>query len=117
MTVRAPIDGSVYQLVAIPGSTLTAGMAPAANADASTVVTLYRPDMLQVRVDVRFEDIPKVSLGPAGGDQQPGVVCEPLAGRVLFVSSEADIQKNTLQVKVAVDMPQPVFSSRRCWWT
>ena len=40
-----------------------------ANADGSTVVTLYRPEMLQVRVDVRFEDIPKVSLGQPVGSR------------------------------------------------
>src|SRR5262249_51207739 len=63
MTVRAPVDGKVYQLVAFPGATLTGGMSAVPNADASTVVTLYQPAMLQVRADVRFEDIPKVQLG------------------------------------------------------
>ncbi|MBT4866624.1 MAG: hypothetical protein HON53_16090, partial [Planctomycetaceae bacterium] len=33
----------------------------------------------------------------------------PLTGKVLFISSEADIQKNTLQVKVAIPDPPPVF--------
>jgi RND family efflux transporter MFP subunit len=108
MTVRAPIDGRVYQLVGYPGSTLTAGMGRAESSDASTVVTLYRPDMLQLRVDVRFEDIPKVSLGQPVEINNPALE-EPLSGQVLFVSSEADIQKNTLQVKVAIDLPQPVF--------
>jgi len=107
MIVRAPIDGRVYQLVGYPGSTLTAGMGRAESADASTVVTLYRPDALQVRVDVRFEDIPKVSLSQPVQINNPALE-EPLAGQVLFVSSEADIQKNTLQVKVAIDAP-PVF--------
>jgi HlyD family secretion protein len=108
MTVRAPIDGRVYQLVGYPGSTLTAGMGRGESADASTVVTLYRPDMLQVRVDVRFEDIPKVSISQPVEINNPALE-KPLAGKVLYVSSEADIQKNTLQVKVALDAPQPVF--------
>ena len=72
MTVRAPIDGRVYQLVAYPGTTLTGGMGPVPNADGSTVVTLYRPECCRVRVDVRFEDIPKVSLGQPVHDQQSG---------------------------------------------
>lgn len=108
MTVRAPVDGRVYQLVAYPGTTLTGGMSPVANADASTVVTLYQPESLQVRVDARFEDIPKVSLGQRVEIKNPALP-SPLAGTVLFVSSEANIQKNTLQVKVAVDSPPPVF--------
>lgn len=108
MTVRAPIDGRVYQLVGFPGTTLTGGMSPIANADGSTVVTLYRPDMLQVRVDVRFEDIPKVSLGQPVQINNPALPA-PLSGKVLFVSSEANIQKNTLQVKVEMDSPPAVF--------
>jgi multidrug efflux pump subunit AcrA (membrane-fusion protein) len=64
--------------------------------------------MLQVRVDVRFEDIPKVSLGQAVRINNPAL-SEPLAGRVLFISSVANIQKNTLGVKVAIDSPPPVF--------
>jgi RND family efflux transporter MFP subunit len=108
MTIRAPIDGRVYQLVASPGSTLAGGMSPIANADGSTVVTLYRPDMLQARVDVRFADIPKVSLGQSVMINNPALD-EPASGRVLFVSSEANIQKNTLEVKVALDEPVEVF--------
>ena len=108
MTVRAPIDGRVYQLLAYPGTTLSGGMGPIPNADGSTVVTLYRPDMLQVRVDVRFEDIPKVSLGQSVLINNPALPV-PISGRVLFVSSEANIQKNTLEVKVALDKPAAVF--------
>jgi RND family efflux transporter MFP subunit len=108
MTIRSPIDGRVYQLVAYPGTTLTGGMGQVANADGSTVVTLYRPEMLQVRVDVRFEDIPKVSLGQPVEINNPALE-KRLTGKVLFVSSEADIQKNTLQVKVAIDTPPEVF--------
>jgi RND family efflux transporter MFP subunit len=108
MTVRAPIDGRVYQLVAYPGSTLVGGMGPVPNSDGSTVVTLYRPDMLQIRADVRFEDIPKVSLGQSVRVKNPALA-EPIAGKVLFVGSEANIQKNTLEVKVALDTPAAVL--------
>lgn len=108
MTVRAPVTGRVYQLVAFPGTNLTGGMSPIANADGSTVVTLYRPESLQVRVDVRFEDIPKVALGQPVQINNPAL-SKPISGKVLFVSSEANIQKNTLQVKVGIDTEQPVF--------
>lgn len=108
MTVRAPIDGRVYQLVAYPGSTLTGGMGQVPNSDGSTVVTMYRPDMLQIRADVRFEDIPKVSLGQKVEIKNPALA-EPISGKVLFVGSEANIQKNTLEVKVALDEPVAVL--------
>ena len=108
MTIRAPIDGRVYQLVANPGTTLTGGMSPIGGADGSTVVTLYRPDMLQARVDVRFEDLPKVTLGQTVTINNPALP-HPVSGKVLFISSKANIQKNTLEVKVALDKPVPVF--------
>jgi RND family efflux transporter MFP subunit len=108
MTIRAPIDGRVYQLIAFPGTTLSGGMGPVPNADGSTVVTLYRPDMLQVRVDVRFADIPKVSLGQPVFINNPAL-SEPISGKVLFVGSEANIQKNTLEVKVGLDTPSLMF--------
>jgi RND family efflux transporter MFP subunit len=108
MTVRAPVDGRVYQLVAYPGTNLTGGMSPIANADGSTVVTLYQPESLQVRVDVRFEDIPNVSLGQVV-EINNAALPAPISGKVLFVSSEANIQKNTLQVKVGIDSPERVL--------
>ncbi|MCI0333534.1 MAG: efflux RND transporter periplasmic adaptor subunit [Planctomycetes bacterium] len=108
MTVRAPVDGRVYQLVAYPGTTLTGGMGLVPNADGSTVVTLYQPNMMQVRVDARFEDIPKVTLGQPVRINNPALAA-PIAGKVLFVSSVANIQKNTLQVKVAIDSPASVL--------
>ncbi|MEX2288482.1 MAG: HlyD family efflux transporter periplasmic adaptor subunit [Planctomycetaceae bacterium] len=108
MTVRAPIDGRVYRLVGQPGTTLSGGMGVFDNYDGSTVITLYRPEMLQVRVDVRFEDIPQVSLKQPVQIENPALK-EPLRGTVLFVSSLANIQKNTLEVKVAIDNPPAVF--------
>jgi RND family efflux transporter MFP subunit len=108
MTVRAPVDGRVYQLVAYPGTTLVGGMGPVPNADGSTVVTMYRPEMLQVRSDVRFDNIPQVSLGQPVLINNPALA-KPISGKVLFVSSEANIQKNTLEVKVALDEPTAVF--------
>lgn len=109
MTVVSPIDGRVFRLIADPGANVGAGaMIHMTGHDGRTIVTLYRPEMLQVRVDVRFEDVPKVSLGQPVEIDNPALD-SPLTGSVLFVSSEADIQKNTLEVKVAIDSPPPVF--------
>lgn len=108
MVVRAPVDGRIYQLLSPPGSHL--GTMPTGNSqsDSSTVVTMYRPDSLQVRVDVRFENIPQVSLDQQVTINNPALD-QPIVGRVLFISSEADIQKNTLQVKVALPDPPKFF--------
>ena len=108
MTIVAPVDGRVFRLIAHPGARIGSGMTHMTGHDGSTVVTMYRPEMLQVRVDVRFEDIPKVSLNQPVEIDNPALA-SPLTGKVLFISSEADIQKNTLQVKVAIPDPPPVF--------
>lgn len=108
MTVRAPVDGRVLHLVAQPGTKLIEGRDCTEPLDGSTVVTMYRPRRLQVRVDVRFEDIPKVSSGQPVRIESPAVP-EPIEGRVLFIGSLPDTESNTLQVKVAIDSPPSVF--------
>ncbi|MGI9430410.1 MAG: efflux RND transporter periplasmic adaptor subunit [Bythopirellula sp.] len=108
MTVRAPIDGRVFRLVAHPGARIGSGLTQMSGFDGSTVVTMYDPWQLQIRVDVRFEDIPEVSLKQPVEIDNPAL-SSPILGDVLFISSEADIQKNTLQVKVAISDPPPVF--------
>ena len=110
MTIVAPVDGRVFRLIAHPGARIGSGMTQMAGHDGSTIVTMYRPEMLQVRVDVRFEDVRKVSLTqPQPVEINNPALSSPLTGEVLFVSSEADIQKNTLQIKVAIPDPPPVF--------
>lgn len=108
MTIVAPIDGRIFRLIAHPGARIGSGMTHMTGHDGSTVVTMYRPEMLQVRVDVRFEDLPKVSLKQPVEINNPALP-KPLTGDVLFISSEADIQKNTLQVKVAIPDPPAVL--------
>ena len=108
MTILAPVDGRVFRLIAHPGARIGSGTTHMSDYDSSTVVTMYQPEMLQVRVDVRFEDLPKVSLNQLVEIDNPAL-SSPLTGEVLFISSEADIQKNTLQVKVAIPDPPPVF--------
>lgn len=108
MTIRAPIDGRIYALVGHPGAYVGGGRRELHGHDGSTVVTMYRPDRLQVRVGVRFDDIPNITLGQPVRIEN-SALASPLTGNVLFVSSEADIQKNTLQVKVAIPSPPPVL--------
>ncbi len=101
--VTAPISGLVLRILAHPG-TRVMGLESTAGQSSNTVVTMYDPKMLQVRTDVRLEDIPLVV--PA----QPVLIetaslKEPLRGRVLRATSFANVQKNTLEVKVAIDDP------------
>ncbi len=108
MTIRAPVSGRVLNLIANPGSQLMTGPSQMEARDSNTVVTMYQPDQMQVRVDVRFEDLPRV------GRDQPVQVKSPafpeaILGRVLFLTSYANVQKNTLAVKVSLDTPPSVL--------
>ncbi|MDX1925830.1 MAG: efflux RND transporter periplasmic adaptor subunit [Pirellulaceae bacterium] len=97
-TVRAPIDGCILRLTASPGSRVM-GLEATAGQSSSTVVEMYDLQKLQIRTDVRLEDVPLVTPG------QPVEVTtasssQTLHGRVLQITSSANIQKNTLEVKV-----------------
>lgn len=103
MVVKAPRAGRVLSLVARPGSRLM-GLEAGGEQKANTVVTLYDPQMLQLRADVRLEDVPLVQ------PDQPVLIetasaKEPIVGKVLYATSEANVQKNTLEVKVAILSP------------
>ncbi|MBL8850847.1 MAG: HlyD family efflux transporter periplasmic adaptor subunit [Planctomycetaceae bacterium] len=109
MTIRAPVAGRILDLVAGPGTQLMSnGLSLVEGRDSGTVVTMYQPDHLQVRVDVRFEDLPRV-----GGEQpvqiESPAVGVPMHGKVLFLTGSANIQKNTLGVKVSIDAPPGVL--------
>ena len=106
MTIASPCNGKVLALHAQPGRRLM-GLSPASERDASAVVSLYDPNHLQIRADVRLEDVPQVQIG------QPvqistAAIGAPMNGQVIAVTSLADIQKNTLQVKVAIHEPPSV---------
>jgi RND family efflux transporter MFP subunit len=108
MTITAPVDGRVLQLLSEPGSQVMVGSSQADSRDGNTVVTMYQPDSLQVRVDVRYEDLPRVIF------DQPVMIESPalqsaLEGKVLFLTGYANIQKNTLEVKVALENPPSVM--------
>lgn len=101
--VLAPVDGKVLQLVARPGTRVTS-MEGATQLGAATIVTLYDPQMLQVRADVRLDDVSQVQPNQPVRIETASVKT-PLTGFVLQATSIANIQKNTLEVKVAIQDP------------
>jgi RND family efflux transporter MFP subunit len=112
MTIRAPIAGRILDLVAAPGTQLmSSGLSLMEGRDSGTVVTMYQPEQLQVRVDVRFAELPHVLR--VGAEQpvqiESPAVGGPLHGKVLFLTGSANPQKNTLEVKVSIDNPPGVL--------
>jgi len=105
--VRSPVAGRVLKLLASPGARL-AGRSASAAQDSGNVLSLYDPEQLQVRVDVRLEDVAQVQPGQrvrVETASAPG----PIDGEVLFATSAANVQKNTLEVKVALKSPPPTI--------
>ncbi|MCB2156892.1 efflux RND transporter periplasmic adaptor subunit [bacterium] len=102
LEIKAPIDGVVMQRQVEPGSVI---MTAPEDAQMSRAAELYDPAKLQVRVDVPLADAAKIGVG-----QPARVVVEVLpdrtfSGKVSRITNRADIQKNTLEVKVALADP------------
>lgn len=106
MTIRSPITGYVQRRLKGPGDKVVRMMDDPYSAH---VLHVYDPSRLQVRVDVPLADAGSIVAG-----QRCEIVVEILpnrtfTGRVLRVTHEADVQKNTLQIKVAVEDPSPLL--------
>lgn len=104
--IRAPITGYVQRRMKGPGDKVIRMMdSPHSN----HVVHLYDPEKLQVRVDVPLADASHIRVG-----QPCEIVVEILPdvtfqGEVLIVTHLADLQKNTLEIKVKVLDPDPLL--------
>jgi len=102
--IRAPVAGIVMMRLVEPGSKL---MLNSDRPQSAHVLRLYDPERLQVRVDIPLVEAAKVGVG-----QPAEVIVDVLPervfqGRLSRVVHEADVQKNTLQVKVAIENPSP----------
>jgi RND family efflux transporter MFP subunit len=100
--VRSPADGVVMNRFAEPGAKLVMSMD---DQHSSHAVRLYDPKRLQVRVDVPLADAAKVGVGQRAKVVVGVLPDKQFDGAVTRVVNEADVQKNTLQVKVAITNP------------
>lgn len=103
MQVRSPVDGVVMVRLASPGSKLVRGGSP----ESAQVLRIYDPARLQVRVDVPLADAANVGVGQAAEIIVEVLPDHIFTGAVTRVVHEADIAKNTVEVKVAIDSPIP----------
>lgn len=96
--IRSPIDGVVLARLVAPGSSVSPREGP-------PVVTLYEPARLQVRADVANADIALVGRGMPATVTAEALPGTTIAGTVRLVTAQADIQKNTVQVKIELHDP------------
>lgn len=106
MDIYAPISGFVQERVKLPGDKVMFMMD---SVESAHILHIYDPENLQVRVDVPLADASHVSVG-----QRCEVVVDVLpdttfAGEVTRITHQADLQKNTLQVKVRVIDPPTIL--------
>jgi RND family efflux transporter MFP subunit len=104
--IRAPISGFVQARYKYPGSKV---MASADDPHSTHIVHIYDPARLQARVDVPLADAAEIRVG-----QPCEVVVEILPdrvfrGEVTRITHQADLQKNTLQIKVRLIDPAPIL--------
>lgn len=104
MELRAPVSGKVMRRLAAPGSRL---MMDTDAPDAALALLLYDPARLQVRADIPLADAARVGVGTPAEITVELLPGQTFSGVVTRVVGEADIQKNTLQVKVRLDDPAP----------
>ena len=106
MRLFSPTDGVVMARLVAPGAKLMLGGDGEHSAHA---IHIYKPKEMQVRVDVPLADAALVGVG-----QRAVVVVDVLPDRtftgvVTRVVNRADIAKNTVQFKVALDQPSELL--------
>jgi len=100
--IVAPMSGVVQRRFAAPGMKRIAAMG---DLDSSTIVQLYDPERLQVRVDVPLAEVGRVAIGQLVRVFVAMFPDRVFTARVTRITGEADIQRNTLEVKAAIEEP------------
>jgi multidrug efflux pump subunit AcrA (membrane-fusion protein) len=125
LTVRAPLTGRVMRLEAAPGALVgpmgdfkemgEPGASGTLNRMTGTICQLYDPARLQARIDVPLASLRGLAPGTPVEVTVEGVTHGALAGVIDRVLREADLNKNTLQVKVKLpEVPDEVRPEMLC---
>lgn len=100
--IVSPIDGRILRLMVVPGQKR---MMHADNMESATIAILYNPKELQARIDVPLAEAAQLEVGQAVRLRSEVLPGTDFRGRVTRIVGEADLQRNTLQVKVAIENP------------
>lgn len=102
--IRSPVDGVIQQLHAAPGKKKLLRMD---GLESATIATLYQPEHLQARIDVPLETAAQLQVGQPVRIRTNFLPETTFNGRVTRIVGQADLQRNTLQAKVALLDPDP----------
>ncbi|MEE9311332.1 MAG: efflux RND transporter periplasmic adaptor subunit [Planctomycetota bacterium] len=95
--VKAPVSGRVLELVTHQGAMLTERSA--------VIFTIYDPNKMQVRVDVRQEQASDLKVGQLVTIKLEARKGEPYQGRVIRIDPLANLARNTVRAKVEIFAP------------
>ncbi len=104
-TISSPIDGIVIERLTSPGSVIRFGNGE----HSSHIVHLYDPAHMQVRADVPLTDASSVGVGHPAEIIVDVLPDHIFSGSVTRFVHRADIQKNTVEVKVHIDDPSELL--------
>lgn len=93
-SIRAPVSGIILELFAQPGAVLSDGK--------YAICSIYDPGEMQVRVDVRQEQIASVVIGQACLIKVSARREEPYEGEVTRIDPLANLARDTVRVKIRV---------------
>lgn len=107
MTVTTSVAGVVLARLVAPGSRVGGLPRPTESGTLMepSVVRVYNPAHLQVRVDVPLADAAKVGVGSVATVSTEALPDAAIRGVVTRVVQEANIQRNTVQFKVRLEEP------------
>lgn len=98
--IKAPTSGTIMRMAVTPGSMLSGEMA-----EGMTIAVMYKPDMLQVRVDVPLAEAAKVRPGLPAEVRVEALPDRRFRGELVNIVPQFDLQKNVLPVKVRLYDP------------
>lgn len=117
LRVVSPVDGIVMRLESAPGAVVGPegefkdgteggpGSTSRLNRMTGTMVSLYDPAQMQVRVDVLFARLEQIEVGGEVTFTVDAIPGKTFQGTVHRFVHEADINQNALQVKITVENP------------
>jgi multidrug efflux pump subunit AcrA (membrane-fusion protein) len=99
--IKAPVAGKILELHVEQGDSVTA--------EKSNVVSIYDPGKMQVRVDVRQENISKVRLDQRAYIRTEARKTKPYEGKVIRIDPKANLARDTIRVKVLIEKPDELL--------
>jgi len=100
--IKSPMNGLILKLHAAPGKKRLTGMD---DPNSVVIVELYDPNKLQARIDVPLTEAAALSVNQSVTMTSDLLPNQTFRGTVTRITGKADIQRNTLQVKVAIENP------------